>query len=149
MYKLKYQKKKIQSDQKIREREKESKAHLTRNTIRCSPHQRGMGHVRPGWKKPWQCVAQVTRNPGPGHVRPGWHAPGWKKPKQRATQAARCLGFFVLRSSGFFFLFFSSLGFLWYVMGSIFIRVVNRVLETRYPCGRHVEKYATLDYIRP
>ena len=48
MYKLKYQKKKIQSDQKIREREKESKAHFTRNTIRCSPHQRGMGHVRPG-----------------------------------------------------------------------------------------------------
>ena len=107
MYKPKYQKKKKnQSDQKIREREKESKAHLTGNTIRCSPHQRGMGRARPGWKKPWQCVAQVARNPGPGHARPGQHAPGWKKPKQRATQAVRCLGFSILGSSGFFFFFF-------------------------------------------
>ena len=32
---------------------------------------------------------------------------------------------------------------------SIFIRVINRVLETRFPCGRHMEKYATLDHIRP
>ena len=32
MYKPKYPKKKIQLDQKIREREKESKAHLTKNT---------------------------------------------------------------------------------------------------------------------
>ena len=45
-----------------------------------------------------------------------------------------------------FFFFFS--GFFYDVLGSSlkFIRVINQVLETRFPCGHHVEKYATLDH---
>ena len=47
--------------------------------------------------------------------------------------------------SGFFFsgsslMFWSDL--------FLFIRVINRVLETRFPCNRHVEKYATSNVIR-
>ena len=65
---------------------------------------------------------------------------------------ARCLGFSdVLGSSLFvsvFFLFFSSsLGSSLICSGffSIFIRVVNRVLETRFPCGRHIGPHQTME----
>ena len=118
MYKPKYpKKKKIQSDQKIREREKESKAHLTRNTslkLTSSeiPHQRGLGFVWPGLCMAWARVAWVARDLGR-------MLPRWKKPRQRTAQVAQdpgralpgflCSGFFC-----FFFFFSSSLGFLWF-----------------------------------
>ena len=64
------------------------------------------------------------------------------------TQAARGLDSSLFVSGFFFFLLWVLL---WYVLGFslIFIRVGNRVLETRFPCGCHVEKYITLDHIRP
>ena len=50
----------------------------------------------------------------------------------------------------FFFLFPSLCSYLiCFGFFSIFIRVVNRVLKTRFSCGHHVKKYATLDHIRP
>ena len=49
-----------------------------------------------------------------------------------------------LSVSGFFF-FFSVL----WSFGFCYIKVVNRVSKTRFPCGRHVKKYVTLDVIRP
>ena len=51
----------------------------------------------------------------------------------------------------FFYFFFlgSSLGMFWSLNGLVFIKVINQVLETRFSCGRHVEKYATSDMIRP
>ena len=91
---------------------------------------------RPGWKKP-RSRAGPRRWRDPGRV--------WEPRPSRVT----CLGSSLL----FFYFFFPlpSLGFLWYVLGCflIFIRVGNRVLDTQFPCGRHVEKYATLDHIRP
>ena len=96
---------------------------------------------------------------GLGHAWPGrllhglratWvaHCLGGALPGPRGTWAARCL---VTRG-----LDFSSpppppLGSSLICSGifSIFIRVINRVLETRFPCGCHMEKYATLDHIRP
>ena len=66
----------------------------------------------------------------------------------KKTQAARGLDSSLFVSGFFFFLLWVLL---WYVLGFslIFIRIGNRVLETRFPCVRHVEKYATLDHIRP
>ena len=74
-----------------------------------------------------------------------------------ARDLARCLGFSDVLGSSlfvyvfFFFFFSSSLGSSLICSGffSIFIRVVNRVLETRFSCGHHMKKYATLDHIRP
>ena len=124
---------------------------------------------RPGWKKPRQRVQPGQRaawvahdrgstQPGSrnlGHLLPGLHMTWVKK-----TQAARHLGrvrprprtacvslFWVLGSSSFSFIFiffFSGFSLICSGFFSIFIRVVNQVLETRFPCGRHVEKYATL-----
>ena len=109
---------------------------------------------RLGWKKPRQRAPWVVRDLGCvlHGLRVTWvaHCLGGALPGPRGTWAARCLvarglGFSPapppppplgssLICSGFF---------------SIFIRVINRVLETRFPCGRHMEKYATLDHIRP
>ena len=51
----------------------------------------------------------------------------------------------------FFFFFLPSLGSSLICSGFFFdiYKVGNRVLETRFPCVCHVEKYATLDHIRP
>ena len=112
MYKLKYpKKKKNQLDQKIREREKESKAHLTRNTslkLTSSeiPHQRGLGlrglgFVWPGSCMAWACAAWVARDLG--CVRPRW-----KKPKQRTAQVTHDLSHALpwFLCYGFFWFFF-------------------------------------------
>ena len=76
------------------------------------------------------------------------HCLGGALPGPRRTWAARCL---VARSLGFSPPPPPPLGSSLICSGffSIFIRVINRVLETRFPCGRHMEKYATLDHIRP
>ena len=108
MYKPKYpkKKKKIQLDQKIREKEKESKAHLTRNTslkLTSSeiPHQHGLGFMWPGSCMAWARAAWVARDLG--RV-----LPRWKKPRQRTAQVAhdpgRALPGFLC--SGFFCFFF-------------------------------------------
>ena len=118
-----------------------------------------------GWKKPRQRTAWVacglgSAQPGP-HV--AWFArclgctrPGWKKPRQRIAQVAhdpgRALHGLLWCSKlfwfFFFFFFFSGFSLICFGFFSIFIRVVNRVLETRFPCGHHMEKYVTLDHIR-
>ena len=54
-----------------------------------------------------------------------------------------------LSVSGFFFFLCSSLMFWWFLSDLLlFISDINRVLETRFPCNHHVEKYATSDVIR-
>ena len=70
-----------------------------------------------------------------------------------ARDLARCLGFSDVLGSSlfvsifFFFFFSSSLGssLICYGFFSIFIRVVNRVLETRFPCGRHIGPHQTME----
>ena len=99
---------------------------------------RDLGRVRLGWKNPRQHAAQVSVRPG---SRMTWAAHTWVK----KTQAARRM-FWVLLV---FFFFFSGFSLICSGLFSIFIGVGNRVLETWFPCGRHVEKYATLDHIRP
>ena len=49
----------------------------------------------------------------------------------------------------FFFSLGSSLMFWWFLSDLfLFIRDINRVLETQFLCNRHLEKYATSDVIR-
>ena len=73
---------------------------------------------------------------------------------QSGSRTVRDLGsslmFWILLSFFFFFFFFGRVLF-WYVLGSylMFIKVINQVLETRFPCDCHVEKYATSGVIRP
>ena len=86
MYKPKYpKKKKIQSDQKIREREKESKAHLTGNTSPARPGLAWRGFMWLGLRTTWAHAAWVARDLGRALL-------GRKKPRQRATQVACNLG---------------------------------------------------------
>ena len=77
--------------------------------------------------------------------------PAWAWPGLHAAWS-RDLGLDLLNSVSVFFFssgFFSNV--LWCSRGSSlrFIRVINRVLETWFPCGCHVKKYATFDVIRP
>ena len=99
---------------------------------------RGLGRPRhtsprPGLRVAWVCLGRVR----------------WSK----ATNSD--LDLLSLSVSGFFFFFFflfslgSSLMFWWFLFDLfLFIRDINRVLETRFPCNHHMEKYATSDVIR-
>ena len=113
---------------------------------------RDLGSTRPG-SRTTRVAHGLSPQPGPPAA---WVAcdlgeknPGSSPPRSRATQASHCLRFSVL-GSGFFwfyffiFFFFSGFSLICFGFFSIFIRVVNQVLETRFPCGHHVEKYATL-----
>ena len=103
---------------------------------------------RPRGKKPRQRAAWVACDLGEKN-------PSNTLPRSRTTQAAHDSGRALPRflSSGFFwfffFFFFSEFSLICSRFFSIFIRVVNQVLETRFLCGRHMEKYATLDHIKP
>ena len=98
-----------------------------------------------------------SRALGLGRVWPGARA-AWGDPGARASGLGRTQWFeatnFNLQSRSslpFYFFFFlgSSLMFWWFLSYLfLFIRDINRVLETRFPCNRHVEKYATSDVIR-
>ena len=85
-------------------------------------------------------------------MRPG----SYVRPRPHACKrVARGLGLALgLDLLSLFLVFFFFLGFFsmfFEVLGSSlrYIKVVNRVSKTRFPCGRHMEKYATLDVIRP
>ena len=70
----------------------------------------------------------------------------WLEKIRKSARPRRGLGLDLF--SLFFFFFFSMFS---EVLSSSlrYIKVINQVLETRFPCGFHVEKYATLDVIRP
>ena len=98
------------------------------------------------------CMTQVDDH----HARPRPRDPAW------AAQAAwpqaalvRCSfspsELFLWSKSGLMCLGFLKFffGYFGLCMRLKFFWVRNRVLETRFPCGRYVEKYATSDMIRP
>ena len=114
---------------------------------------KSMNYEEATWLKKTQAEAAC----GLGCARPGprvaWVACdlGGALPRRRATWAARDLGsslpgrmrprFLFSSSSSFSSVFFSDM--FWVLL------YIYKGYKTRFPCGRHMEKYATLDHIRP
>ena len=98
-------------------------------------------------REPQAWVARGLRRPRRASLRPGsrvaWVCLGCARWSKNTNSDLRS------QSSLPFCFFFFSLMFWWFLSNLfLFIRDINRVLETRFPCNRHVEKYAILDVIR-
>ena len=159
----KFQKSQTQQSQTERLRSKGERAHLT-------GAQPGLAQ-RPGLRTTWARVtAWFARGLG-SRDGLGWAQPGlarglgsraaWVKRRPRFwwfffsdLHLLRCSGgFFSPRSHllslfCFWVFFFSGCPLMFWSDFILFIRVINRVLDTRFPCNCHVEKYATSDVIR-
>ena len=116
---------------------------------RPRPRRHRCASPRPGLHVAWGDLG--TRALGLGCAWPGsaWVAYGGLKPPTPISifSPFLFLGFFFF----FFFLFSlgSSLMFWWFLFDLfLFIRDINRVLETWFPYNHHMEKYATSDVIR-
>ena len=150
MYRLKYPKTNSRNPKNINPNPKDSdqREREIRGRERLRPQRpRQTQAATTQVREPQAWVARGLRRPRHTSPRPGLRVAWVCLGRVRWSKATNSDLDLLSLSIFFFFGFFSDVLVvpLWFFL---FIRDINRILETQFPCNRHVKKYAKSDVIR-